>query len=168
MASICDDVCMHILLKYSVVQQYYKKILLQSSGNTFSVCIAVSDTLAEQQKWNAFLLCHFNTMNIINNYKCSSPIQRELTVAFPWWQLCECTTMLHNTYMPMYYPWLDLTPFSVSHCPFVVLTVWVQLSSVMTGLMWLACHKSQTTSASFLIVSHSSWIWHGLSHKKSQ
>jgi len=109
---------MHILLKYSVVQQCYKKILLQSSGNTFSVYIAVSDILAEQQKQNAFLLCHFNTTNIyiIDNYKCSSTIQRELNVAFPWWQLCKCTTMLHNIYMPMflYYPWLDLTPFSLS------------------------------------------------------
>ena len=77
---------MHILLKYSVVQQCYKKILLQSSGNTFSVYIAVSDILAEQQKQNAFLLCHFNTTNIyiIDNYKCSSTIQRELNVAFPW------------------------------------------------------------------------------------
>jgi len=41
LASIYEDVCMHILLKYSVVQQYYKKAMLQSSGNTFSVNIAV-------------------------------------------------------------------------------------------------------------------------------
>jgi len=53
---------------------------------------------------------------IIDNSKCSSTIQRELAVAFPWWQLCKCTTMLHNIYMPMflYYPWIDLTPFSLS------------------------------------------------------
>jgi len=90
---------------------------MQTIGNTFSVYIAVSD-ISDEQKWNALLLCHFNTMNIciIDNYKCSSTIQRELTVAFPWWQLCKCTTMLHNIYMPMFlfYSWLDLTPFPVT------------------------------------------------------
>jgi hypothetical protein len=73
------------LLKYSVVQQYYKNALLHSSGNTFSIYIAVSGILAEQRKGNALLHCHFNSMNIyiIDNYKRTSTIERELAVSFP-------------------------------------------------------------------------------------
>jgi hypothetical protein len=64
---------MHILLKYSVVQQYYKKTMLQSSGNTFSVYIAVSDIIWTKEReciaistlWTFILL---TTINVAQQY----------------------------------------------------------------------------------------------------